>query len=62
MILVIKYEKALCKQDKHCIRVWIGMLDLIITSYKLIMNVSSYLQKYIDYTYNVCMYVFIKDS
>ena len=28
------------------------MLDLIITSYKLTINMFSYLQEYIDYTYN----------
>ena len=36
--------------------VCLGMLDLIITSYKITINVSSYLQEYIqypvDYTYN----------
>ena len=34
----------------------IGILDLIITSYKLTINMPSYLQKYtqypVDYTYN----------
>ena len=32
-----------------CIPVKIGMLDLIIINYKLIINVSSYLQEYLQY-------------
>ena len=39
------------------------MLDFIITSYKLTINVSSYLQEYIqypvDYTYNI--YIEVKN-
>ena len=44
-------------QNNHCLHLKIGMLDLIITSYKLTINLSSYLQEYIHYpvddTYNI---------